>query len=46
MTGLEGFTDTIQTGYEYDVMNRFTNVVQLTNGVPTASAWYQYDAAG
>jgi len=27
-------------------MNRLTNVVQLTNGVTTANAWYQYDGAG
>jgi len=28
------------------MMNRLTNVVQLTNSATTASAWYQYDAAG
>ena len=27
-------------------MNRLTNVVQLTNSVASASAWYSYDAAG
>jgi YD repeat-containing protein len=34
------------TRYQYDVMNRLTNVVQTTNGTSTASAWYAYDAAG
>jgi RHS repeat-associated protein len=46
ITGLQGFTDTIRTSYSYDVVNRLTNVVQLTNGVTSASAWYAYDAAG
>jgi hypothetical protein len=27
-------------------MNRLTNVVQLTNGVESARAGYQYDSAG
>jgi YD repeat-containing protein len=36
----------IQTRYQYDLMNRLTNVVQLTNNGVAASAWYQYDAAG
>lgn len=27
-------------------MNRLTNVVQLTNGTSSASAWYRYDTAG
>jgi YD repeat-containing protein len=30
ISGLTGFTDTTQTRYQYDVMNRLTNVVQLT----------------
>ena len=46
LTGLQGLTDTIETRYQYDVMNRLTNVVQLTNNAATASAWYSYDAAG
>ena len=46
LTGLQGLTDTIETRYQYDVMNRLTNVVQLTNNAATASAWYGYDAAG
>jgi len=46
ITGLQGFTDSIRADYGYDVMNRLTNVVQLTNGVTTANAWYQYDGAG
>jgi RHS repeat-associated protein len=46
ITGLQGFTDTIHTVYGYDVMNRLTNVVQLTNGVTIASAWYSYDSVG
>ncbi len=46
ITGLQGFTGTIQTRYLFDVMNRLTNVVQLTNGVATANAWYVYDSAG
>jgi YD repeat-containing protein len=45
-TGLSGFTDSIETRYAYDVMNRLTNVVQLTHGAATASAWYDYDSAG
>jgi RHS repeat-associated protein len=46
ITGLQGMSGTITTRYQYDVMNRLTNVVQLTNNATTASAWYQYDAAG
>lgn len=46
ITGLQGLADTITTRYQYDVMNRLTNVVQLTNGTTSASAWYRYDTAG
>ena len=46
ITGLQGLTESITTRYQYDVMNRLTNVVQLTNAATTASAWYSYDAAG
>ena len=38
LTGLQGLADTITTRYQYDTMNRLTNVVQLTNGVTAASA--------
>lgn len=41
ITSLQSFTDTIQTRYQYDSMNRLTNVVQLTNGANTAIAWSQ-----
>lgn len=44
--GIRGFADIIETRYNYDVMNRLTNVVQLTNGAVSASAWYAYDTAG
>jgi RHS repeat-associated protein len=46
ITGLQGMSGVITTRYQYDVMNRLTNVVQLTNAATTASAWYSYDAAG
>jgi RHS repeat-associated protein len=46
ITGLQGLTESITTRYQYDTMNRLTNVVQLTNAAATASAWYSYDAAG
>lgn len=46
ITGLQGLTESITTRYQYDTMNRLTNVVQLTNAATTASAWYSYDAAG
>jgi YD repeat-containing protein len=46
ITGLQGLADTITTRYQYDLMNRLTNVVQLTNGTSSASAWYRYDTAG
>jgi len=46
ITGLQGMTETITTRYQYDMMNRLTNVVQLTNSATTASASYQYDSAG
>ncbi len=46
ITGLAGFTDWLETRYAYDCMNRLTNIAQLGNGNPLASAWYAYDAAG
>jgi RHS repeat-associated protein len=46
ITGLQGMSGTISTRYQYDMMNRLTNVVQLTNNVSSASAWYSYDSAG
>jgi len=46
ITGLQGMSDSITTRYEYNMMNRLTNVVQLTNNAVSASAWYSYDAAG
>jgi RHS repeat-associated protein len=46
LTGLQGMSGTLTTRYRYDVMNRLTNVVQLTNGVPAATASYAYDPAG
>jgi RHS repeat-associated protein len=46
ITGLQGMSDTITTRYAFDVMNRLTNVVQLTNAVESARAGYQYDSAG
>jgi RHS repeat-associated protein len=46
ITGLQGMSGTNTTRYQYDVMNRLTNVVQLTNGAVSASAWYAYDTAG
>ena len=44
--GLQGFANTLQTRYQYDVMNRLTNLVQWTDGVERARAAYQYDLAG
>ncbi len=46
VTGLQGWTGSITTRYQYDVMNRLTNVVQLTNSATAANAGYQYDLAG
>jgi RHS repeat-associated protein len=46
ITGLQGFTNSIATRYQYDVMNRLTNVVQTNNDTTAASAGYQYDSAG
>lgn len=46
IVGLTGFTNRIQTRYEYDAMNRLTNVVQSVDGQETGRAGYQYDLAG
>jgi RHS repeat-associated protein len=46
INGLMGFTNSLRTRYEYDVMNRLTNVVQWADGQETGRAAYQYDLAG
>jgi RHS repeat-associated protein len=46
VTGLSGFGNVLNSAYQYDMMNRLTNLAARVDGGLLASAAYRYDTAG